>query len=220
MKKLVIFVGILSLFIAVSVANAKTIKIKNQHYINTVVMPWMQPVENLSILMSNSFSIPESSVWTMQNIKFGLYIPFYMKGKNKHKLPIEFNFENDQLTSVQTTYKPQFYLGLLDRIEEDYVSGGYVTNFKYIWHIYEREFEDSGYKVFIRIKYDISKKEPVIFKASCWPTDDRYFKEENKRYERPIKKYSRNIYSASADGLFDYNLLLNTYVNLKNRREG
>ena len=165
LKKLVIMLGVLSLFIIIFVVHAQTIsRVHHEtHYIDVLKIPWGEPVDELKRSLNIYYVIPLAQADLELQCDDGSCVPFYMDGVEKNIIQTVYAFKDDKLHSISARYDAVSYTRLIERLKRDFKVGGYVSAYQYTHHIFEKNYQNSHITVEV-IHRGINK--PIVFSAT------------------------------------------------------
>ena len=197
LKKILISVGVLSLFVAIFVVHAQPSvhKLKNTQYVDALALPWFDTVEEIKSVMEAFYSKPKDATWNLRINQFEVATPYYKQGVDEYELPIELLFTDGILRSIRAEYANDYYETLVKRIQEDFTDGGFIETSNKIFHTYQRIMEEDGIKVTVEIVYDKDNQEQLTFDATC----EKFAppKEKVHEPEQKIKKHRVDVRSAA-----------------------
>ena len=146
LKKTLVGVAVLSLFVGIILVHAqtKTINHYEDQYIDTLNLPWGASQHVMKETLNQFIERPESAdPWDFECAD-SICKPFYMDGIVKHLFRTSYEFTGyDKLKSVTAKYDATGYTRLIERIEKDFGSSAVVRAYQYNHHIYEKKTKKS-----------------------------------------------------------------------------
>jgi hypothetical protein len=208
LKKLLIFVSVLSLYAAVFAvwAQPSVHQLKNDQYVNVLELPWFEDAETFKAMLNAFYNKPADASWFLRVGQFDVATPYYKDGLKEYELPVEIYMPEGILRSFSSTYDPTYYETLVKRISEDFTDGGYIETSDKIFHTYTRVMAEDGIKVTVEIVMNKNSVEPVMFDATC-----EKFSPPKEKINEPIRKNEKHrvdVLSAALKRGFGYCLLL------------
>jgi len=208
LKKTVIMLSVIMLFVGILFAQAQ---IKDSYhfedqYIDTLNMPWTKSVKVLEATLNEFYDKPDTAgPWTLE-CKDGVCNPFYLDGVDKHIMKTYYEFgTNNKLKSITSQYDVIGYTRLITRLEKDFSTGGVVTAYQYVRHVYEKDYRNAH--ITVDVTYTGINK-PVKFSAKFETIKEK--EGETHVDEMAMAKADpRIIYRASIRVLTAYCMLLN-----------
>ena len=167
LKKTVIMLSVLMLFVGILLVQAqtKTIYHVETQYIDTLNMPWTKSVKDLESTLNEFYDKPDGTGDWKLECRDGLCQPFYLNGSTKHIIKTYYEFgSKNKLKSIRSEYDATGYTRLIKRIEKDFTSSAIVTRaYQFAHHIYDRDYRNANIKV--EVKHNGINK-PVKFSAT------------------------------------------------------
>jgi hypothetical protein len=212
LKKSIIALGVLAIFVGVFLVHAQT-SVRYHYeaqYIDALNMPWHGDRDVLKLWLNEFYDKPENTTWELECID-GFCQPYYEEGLDKHYIKTMYEFGAlNKLRGVHAYYDVVGYSRLIKRIEEDFSNRAVVSAYQYTHHIYDKTSEKSTLKVEVK-HYGVNK--PVKFSIRYKPIIKK--EEITNDKEVAVANAGTNVlYSPAVRTVFACVLILNGNVNL------
>jgi hypothetical protein len=167
-------------------------------YIDPLKMPWLESHENVLGVLDQKLGTAETNGYYHFdcNDDMSFCTPYYLEGKSKVNAPLIAYFDSyERLYGYQVLYTPDMYTSLIDRIKEDFSSGGWITMGSKTIHVYTKEM--GRLTIEVEVEYD-TKSPEVVFISTIKSVKEMKREKENDRNSGYVFSHTHWFVSGSS----------------------